>query len=658
MPSEKDPSQIKVGAGRAGQGSVTASSLTFTPGQGSSLDPVIEAKDVRSEEPPFLAGDNVQANLNVINGLAPAPRPNRLGETANPLNLATLSYNPVPVLARFPDGTATGTLAQVVETSTLEISGVLYPADRGILAVKLDGVVVQAINLSNVFTEGGPDDVTVPSRVQGQNDLLAPGPVAAVDGLPVDIALVDRLPQLTSYVRANFAFLGAGPDPVYDVYPEPYAGFQLARFVISLDLGAGSGSAGVLSLVHYRTEDDYFQDKIAAPFESYAIITPFTEPVYRDSDALSSVVVNSFSFVANDTDDTVEVTPRTLSGVTYYAPSDTFNVSFDADGVYEDTFLTEGVRYRFHPGSDVVSMPLDYAQYSPNPILTGSSSTFSDAAEVLVTDERCVIADMELAAQDPFGREDTGAGPATLYLIHGATTYQQPSDTPPPSRLLVENFIDESVRHPSLVETAVNPAATASAWDSAAPLLSDALEVRGLSPDHVVPEGVAGLGGELVYPQTDYSTGFQPALPGGVAQPDYSGLTGDRSFIRAFGLSKPTDRLQVRLVGNPTTGNTLYEDLYNPTLELFSASGVVVAFVFGNKLVSLGRPKAFGGALVNATSESTYSVLFDVNLGFFPLFYDPSSLYSLQCVVRIEDGSAAATGGDFALYKIEIIEST
>jgi hypothetical protein len=71
-----------------------------------------------------------------------------------------------------------------------------------------------------------------------------------------------------------------------------------------------------------------------------------------------------------------------------------------------------------------------------------------------------------------------------------------------------------------------------SVLDNATANLNNALQVAGLPPRN--PEYTEGLTspfsarGVLLYPQTDYSTGYAPVGP------DYSVLTGDRVYLRAF----------------------------------------------------------------------------------------------------------------------------
>lgn len=663
MPRNTDPTDIAVGSGRAGQGSVTSSSLTFTPGSGGSgLSPVVLAEDVISEEPANLAGTNVQENLNVINDLAPLPRPNRLNESSNPLNLPGLTYSPEPVLGRISDGTATGTLAYVINTGTMDISGILYPADRGVLAIKLDGTVVQAINLSNVFTEGDPEATAAPARVVGQNDLTSPGASAAVDGLPVDITLIDRLPQLTDYTRADFPFLPAGDDPVYEAFGEDYGGYQLAKFTATVTLPGSTGNAGVLEIVHYRTEDDYFADKNALSYETFADFQPFANALYRDADTSTAVAISAFAFDANDISTSAESTLRTLSGVTYYGPVDNYDASFTASGVYDDTFIEDAARVRYVPGPlDGSTDTITYTDYSTGAISPGDSAVFNDGTyQVSLDSEELVfISEPELVVRDPFGREDTLVDNSIRLLIHTATTFRTPSDVPPASRLLVENFIDETTRYASgdfSFGVILNPDGTGSTFDPTASLAGNELEVRGIPPEHTIPTGLTGLGGELAYPDRNYSVSHYPNNPGGSAQPNYSGSTGTRVYFRAFGLSSPSKDFQFRVVGLPTAGNTLAQDLAISGRESFSPTGVLIYFVNGTQTIPIAQPIDLGGAMVSMVEESDNSVLYTVHLDNYPLEVGSTGVYSYLLGVSIEDSSTAATGGDFALLKLELIE--
>jgi hypothetical protein len=81
-----------------------------------------------------------------------------------------------------------------------------------------------------------------------------------------------------------------------------------------------------------------------------------------------------------------------------------------------------------------------------------------------------------------------------------------------------------------------------------------------------------------------------------------------------------------------------------------------MSFFAGPNIVNVGQSVELGGALVDYVVESANSVLFTLRMGSYPLLNAATGLYSYFFAVGIEDASTAATGGDFALYKIELIE--
>lgn len=661
MPRKDSPDEIKVGSGQAGKGSVTGSSLTINVGGSGSGTAATDAINVDSDTPPQLSGDNVQHNLNGINSLAPTPRPNRIGETANAKNSGTVNSTPDAVTGHFTDGTTTGVAgANLFNQQNITFDGTLFPADRGVLAVELDGTFVTALDLGTIFHEGNPEDTAAPSRVIGQNDYVAgANTMASVDGLPQLIDLKDRLPALTDYDRANFPFLAGGVDPVYDVYDFAYTPYQLAKYSFTVDLGASDGAKGALTFYHFKSRADYEAAKAGDPYKTWAEI--LLHNPYHDSDTTTAPAITSYSFVPNNT--TTAATPHYLSGIAYYSSDlDDFTVNWGADGLFANSFLENDAAQLQWLGQEYPTHDFPYGDHAPDPILTSSSasyssSTFAPAAPTDPLDRLVYTAEPDLHVKDPFGRTDTSGYSGSKILLHEGT----PDGAVTAAEHRVENFVHENARYKftDLYLTNILPDGTGSTWDSTAALGDFDLQVRGIPSSHHVPEGVTG--GELAWPDTDYSTGHYPTDRDGSSNPqrDYSILTttqNSRTHLRGYDLKAPKTLFSLRVMGHPTTGSTLAEDLFTITdgmNEVGVDIGNLNATDFSTGLSWLA-PVERGGGLVSYVEESDYSVLMDVRLnnpapalgGFYPVI----------CYISMRKGTAVATQGTFAIYKVEVLD--
>lgn len=667
MPRKDSPDKIKVGSGQAGEGSVTGSSLTINVGGSGGGTAATDAINVDSETPSRLSGNNVQHNLNGINSLAPTPVPNRIGEVANPKNSGAVNTTPDVVIGHYTNGTNTGVVGvDLFNQQTVTFDGTLFPADRGVLAVEMGGTFVTALDLEAIFHEGDSEDTTAPSRVVGQNDYVAgTNTMASVDSLPQLIDLTDRLPALKDYTRSNFPFLAAGSDPVYEAYGFAYTPYQLARYSFTVDLGASDGGKGNLTFYHFKSRADYDAAKAGDPYKTWAEELLYNP--YHDSDTTTAPAITSYSFVPNDT--TQAATPTHLSGISYYnSNQDSFTVSWGADGLFANSFLADDAAQLQWLGQSYPTHDFPYSDHAPDPILTSSSSSynevnFSPAAPVAPLDQKVYTASPDLKARDPFGNSDTSVYPGDKVLLVEGT----PLGGVDPSEYKVENFVHEYARYSFydiLADVILLPDGTDSSWDPTAALdasgaLMGDLQVRGIPSSHYVPEGVTG--GELAWPDTDYSTGHYPSTRDGVnPQRDYTALAaptgGRRAYLRAFDLGAPKSNFSVRVVGHPTNGSTLADDLFTMA-DGVSVSGIDILSVDPTDFsegVYWQLPVEDAGALVSYKVESDYSVVMDLSLP------DPASesagFYPVICYITMREGAPVATEGTFAIYKIEILD--
>lgn len=650
MPSKKNPASLSIGQGLAGQNSVTQNSIVGNGG-GVGGGGLVLGSQVSILPPLAISGDNVQEHVDGIAGLAPEV-PNLLGSNTKPQNPSNLTTVPTLVTGLTGDPASAVT---VTTTNPLVVEGILFPADRGILCAEIDSgagyVPVCALNLEVVFTEGSPEATVAPARIVGQNDYVAGSNVNAdVDGLPQNINLTDRLPRLTDYTRASFPFLAAGVDPVYDAYAEAFGGQQLARVQVNIPLAA-PGLIGAVRLVHYRDLTEYLKGKAGLTAVAYSTNILSTN-LYLDQSAVA-VAIGSYTLVPSDTADSAEVgaARRALSGILYYSDGDTFALNFAGTGLYDDTFLNEGFRLRSDPGSDVRTDPLVYTGYSPSGTAAGDPSSQAIPAYTNAT-FGVVAATPELIAEDPQGNTDTFAYVGSTILLNASPTFGVANAT-------LEYFDHEVSRYTVAVggdpTNTMLPDGTGSTFSSTADITGDVeLQVRGLPAGRV---RLTDRGGELAYPDTDYSAGHYPTTSDGVtAQRDYSAaLAIPRGYARAFDMGGQKLRGKLRIVGTPTAGSAnLYEDF-----QVSTSTGVSIAVAPAGVPEAihrnLGRPLGDGdGCAVDVVIESANSVVIEFQLNTLPV--KQSGVFPLALLILLDGTGAASTAGEFGIQKIEYLD--
>lgn len=652
MPSKKDPSNIKVGSGRAGKESVPKSSLTFKVDSG--VDDWVQADNVLVNEPPDLSGQNAQLLFDGLNSVAPEPRPNMIGQSTVPENDGAVTVTPTPVEdTTYSNGTRSGLGADfIVNTQTITLSGILFPADRGVLAVTVDGVPTSVLNLRAIFVEGEPGSVTKPSRSAGQNDYVADSDARGdVLGFSQGFSLTDRFPALTEY-----------PSGEYDAFDRRHTPYQLAKYEVDVDLGA-AGESKFVGIQHFKSYSDFEAWINSDPYEIWVQHTVLSN-VFYDSDTTTIPSITSYSFAANDTTQSGTTPGRYLSGVEYYKPSDDYSVSWQAEGMFDDSLLKTGaVQLRWLEREDGPISEFHYSEgWVPDPLSPGGTASYTNATFDVTANPHVELsgevltAKPQLLVQDPFGRQDTSNYTDSNLLIHtGPYSGVDPR---------VENFDNEEARYTFtdvLSGTLMVPDGTGSSWDSEAMIGETELQVRGIPVSHSVPEGMTG--GELSWPDTDYSTGHYPTQrwdsngSSYMAQRDYSSLTMTddlRTFFRAFDLEGPKTIFKIRLTGNPDTsaGHTTFAESIVSQDE-----GVIITTLDPNTIIGkvLNQTLSQGGGMLSYEEESKHSVLLECKIDTPPL-ENGSGLYPLSLGVFISKDKSAATSGDFALYRIEILD--
>ena len=237
MPSKRNPVQIRVGSGLAGRGSVAITSLTFSGGAGAGAT---RASEVLNETPLQLSGGNVQEHINQAALQAPTPLPNQIGSTSNPLNPGTVDTAPGAVEGLFGVG---ATQAALVSTTNVVVEGIVFPGDRGILVLEVEGVEVAALDLDAVFVEGTPEDTLAPSRGVAQVDYIAGSNPTGTVGALTQFSLRDRLPVSADY------------SGTYDDYPTDFPAQQIATF--SVEVTQTADTLQSYDVIHYRSVRDY-----------------------------------------------------------------------------------------------------------------------------------------------------------------------------------------------------------------------------------------------------------------------------------------------------------------------------------------------------------------------------------------------------------------
>lgn len=672
MPSDKDPSKLNSSSGQAGQNSVRSRSLQTGGGQGgggAGISLPIDAEDVVSDPPQGVAGSRVQYNIEQLDHDAPR-RPNFLNENNhNSKNPSNVTY-PDTVDGRYhQSGNNPDQRALLTNTQKPQVKGIVFPADRGILAVKsLKGTpsITQALNLEKIFQES--------LRESGQSDYTSSKTVGDVkdsqgNALPQGIELRNRVPMATSYP----------PSAPFETYPNDWDAYQIADATVKIDVGS-AGDQGVFEVVHYKTMQDFKQGLAGsgtpATYASFAEQGGGSDHHYfYDDDTSTSVSIDgSVSFSMNDPSDSKAGTKKWLSGVFYYdGVNDDYTFSFDVDGLFEDSFLTKGVAIRLHPGDDTNKRTYDYTSYDGNgtdpansPVATYSTGSDLWGAGGVGAADLAVDADPEFWAGDPFGRSDTESITSNNLLINTDSDFDSSPGSPSDPRVQEEVFSSEILRHksevshPSNTSNFMDPTGnvgwdiqTESTNDLTAGSMTNELQVAGVPPS--VPNYDKSEGGCLTYPTTNYSSGYNPNNNNA----NYSGAQGTRHYTRAFDTDEPLREGKFRIIGEHTSGSIWNDFKYQKD----TANGghpeglriqIAPANITDQKWKDLGREFGDGdGVMVDVNEVSNQEVVVKYRTQKYTTERLNSTIYPIGWRVTVFDQSNVANNGDFYLYKVK-----
>lgn len=611
MPSDKNPADVvNPGPGRLSAGVATQSAFIFDGGGGGGgvaaalhahiVDPVdahmASAIGINPYDPytfqPILStvggtvdGESVMDFITAAKDLWPIP-PDRMGwDSFDVANSGRTSWGTLgdvgigigeAVAGGFPRGTDVVFTNHIIENTTLDpaVSGMVYPADRGVLAFYHSpngdffdpgATLVSALWLGSTAVPAGIPDGSFQetSRHTQQGDHAPAG--AGLDY----IYLTNRVPYLKDY---SSYVVG------WTAFEYNFLRYQIATYVQTPDLVIGPGDVGSWLWVHWResyavslaaiqvsqlaanfTDANCYSATQSPDFDTAPCYYVNRHNVYRDTASANAPVLNSSTTGVAGGFPGPSYTQ--LSGIGHYTG---FNLDFTFPSVQlgqmsNSSFLTGSsvpiptarpFSIDFTDfGGNVVGFDYDdlrkfgtavnySASNSPQPadVWEYTTSVFTGAGWGYgpVAAPTNGYGHIKYRLQKPF--HDVTVQDSTRYVYN---SYPQ-SGGSTLSTDTFEPFVDEKYRY---VSTAAPSSSTLGMlpaggddFDSITPFVAS-------GPDAQV------IGHTLIYPQVDYSSGYSPIAS------DYSAVyAGDpashlRHFIRAFNTGAPRNTGKLRIQG-------------------------------------------------------------------------------------------------------------
>jgi hypothetical protein len=597
MPSTKPPTIVQPGPGKLAAGQVPASALAFPISGGDVAAHVNDPVDAHmagaigipvinpTTGQPLLSsaggpydGESVMDALTQISDLLPV-KPDRVGfnNGAVPNSGITAWSNSMTVGAsairggftKGGNGIVTKYLTPTGSTGSQTVGGIVYPADRGVLAL-------YSTTNADFFNAGQTTLVAAlwlganppPAGIPSANFVEANRTTTQVDytatNVGIDrITLIDRLPYLTSYTGGE-----------YSPYTANFFGYQLGKYSTSVTLVAGD--SGSFLLVHWR--ESYASTLAAIQPAGLTALTLVSancysaipaDPTNYDNVIRANVFVDAQSGSAPSggtitTSPTGTVTTQPLSGISYY-DSLGFQVDITSTitNLFQNSYLTNTV--------SSVSVPAGYESALPPaqvvmsefggaitsyPLYDGAPSRIVDDGSglpyTLVSPPALASTARFQHATHPSG---TGAAeptyPYSTVYVRWRGAFSANVDVPSTERYLynsgfssfnsetIERFCSETYRY----------VGSAAASSPALPILP----AGGDDFDSTVsiPAGELQVqSGRLVYPSVDFTAAAY--RPVNAARNYAAVLAGDagntkRRYVRAFntGIARNTGRLRV-----------------------------------------------------------------------------------------------------------------
>lgn len=709
MPTNGNPFQIvNPGSGRLPAGTVAASAFVFQGGAGGNvalaahihnprdahmagaigIPPIDPVTGLPLLDPGPVDGESVLDFIREVKDLFPI-RPNRLGFLGTGVNSGVPNWGGLDVSVAKTGGYSVGTNAVyshfiVKDPATFQVSGVLYPADRGVLALYRTAngdftnpfqaaTLVGALYLGTTVPApllGFPANIpragfVEATRPTGQADYTSAG------GGGVDqINLTWRLPYLKAY--------GAAP---YAPYSTDFYTYQLATFTVRPQAVAGGGSQNWF-LVHWHTDFasslkaiDPAQTALTladltatncfsavpssvADFDDggTAVFTLARHNVYKDTAAIvvPALTSGSSSIVANT---------HKLSGVSFYdkTAAATLTYQMTASGLWQNSYRTSTtapVPPSFYSDTDPLTVALDDFGLSPVgygydkldngvggiPFSAINAPQPADLGHLPSTIiDLTVGSPYTVNSTDPFSRVTSllqnlfGSNPTTdgnHYLWNSWDATGNAGVQGGYDMGTVEKFVDESYRYSATavpVQTSRIKPTGGDVFDSTSSLTA-------------TPTDLQVVGSRLVYPHTDFSTA-SPVGPNYSVIPAVDGLNHLRRYTRAFntGVARNTGKLRIRGLAQAAFTVDAPFDGAETTGHLTGGAIIQVKVPNQTGWLDIGRPSGdpalattdfYGCAATFTTSGSDVFVTFqtgfvftaDNGQGEFPLFVRVSFL--------------------------------
>lgn len=595
MPSSKSPTFVQPGPGKLASGQVPASALSFPFGGGDVAAHISDPVDAHMANAvglpefspttgqPLLStaggpydGESVLDALTSLSELLPA-KPDRVGfdNVAIPNSGITSWSNSMTVgvsaiqggFTKSGAGIVTKYLTPVGSIGTQSVSGTVFPADRGVLALysTTNGDFFnagQTTLVAALWLGANPPPSGIAganfleaTRTTGQTNYVAPG--SGIDR----ITLIDRLPYANSY-----------PGLQYTAFSSNFSGYQLGKY--STPVSLVSGDSGSFLLVHWK--------------ESYATTLALIQPASLT--ALTLVTANCYSAPPSDSTNysnvnrtnvyvdalsgsapsgsTVTTAPAgtvsatAMSGILYYNSIGLqVNITSTITNLFQNSYLTNtvssvsvpvGFESALNPAqvlmSDFGGPTTSYQLYDASPARIVNN--VGGAAYTLVAPP--ALADV---ARFQHATHPVATGTSSPTYPHSAVTvrwrgaFSSTVDVSSSERYLyntgtvasttLDSFHDESYRH-------IATFAASSAVTPIVPAGGDAY-VSSVA----IPAGELQLhSGRLVYPSVDFTNALYRPVNSGR---DYAaifaadGANTKRRFVRAFdtGIARNTGKLRV-----------------------------------------------------------------------------------------------------------------
>jgi hypothetical protein len=599
MPSNKSPSFVNPGPGKLSAGQVPSSSLSFPVGGGDldahlndpvdahmswaigipEVNPTTGQALLASAGGPY-DGESVMDALTSLSDLLPV-KPDKVGYDSGAIpNSGITNWTPAMTVGGsaihggFKSGSAaivTKYLTPVGSIGTQTIGGMVFPADRGVLAV------YHTTN-SNFFN---PAETTLVSALWLGSSVLAPAGIASANfieatrssgqtnytptGTGLDsITLIDRLPYLSSY-----------PGGQYTAFGSNFYAYQLGKYRFPVSIVAGN--SGSYLLVHWK--ETYATTLASIQPANLTVGNLVTAKCYSavpsDATAYNNVLrANVFADTlsgSGPTGGSITTSPAgtattmNLSGIAYYnSTAFQVNVLSTAANVFSNSFLTnisasssvpvgyesalpvvQAIMDQFNgtlwsyplfDGSNVVDNVGSLAFSLSNPPDPTSVARFSNATQTAFTVVSPIPKPVYPNAQVVVRWRGAFSSAADLtsserYLVNPA--YNESTLTTD----VKESFVSESYRYISSYSAPsdsvpIHPAG-GDVFDSTGTIASGALQV---------------YSGRVVYPTTNFSASqFKPTQTSRDYSAIYSadGANTKRRYIRAFntGIARNTGKI-------------------------------------------------------------------------------------------------------------------